>query len=93
MAQLQRTIRFATQPVSLSELSGSPSIPRSPDSLDHPPAFDVSLTHRMSTALHLDVSTATANADARVLTSSIQTRIRINSIIAIISAIESAAAL
>ncbi len=42
----------------------------------------------MSTALHIDFS-ATAKADARVLTSSI----RISSIISIIRAIESAAAL
>jgi hypothetical protein len=64
-----------------------------PEFLDHPPLLDVSLTHRMSTALHVDVSTATTNADARVLTSSIQTRIRISSIIAIIRTIEPAAAL
>jgi hypothetical protein len=60
--------------------------------LDQPHAFDVSLTHRMSAALHIDFS-ATANADARVLSSSIQIRIRISSIISIIRAIESAAAL
>jgi uncharacterized membrane protein len=43
----------------------------------------------MSTALHLELSTIPANTAARVLTSSI----RISGIIAIIRAIESAAAL